>query len=549
MAKLIQLDEAAEMLGVSPDKLMEMRSRGEIFGYRDGSNWKFKEQEIERVAGQLGVDAIREEVSGVNLATPTVEGDGADIDSELDQLVDIDLDDSEDTDGPDSVLVSERELGESERSASSTIIGKDLLGGLDADLELVSEEGGESSEELILDLDDDNAKIAEASGIRLDDESGLLLDSEDDVALGGGSELSLEEGSSKLEFGAGSDLGQAGSELDLSASSSDLDLSGEPSDDSPTAGGELKMAEPSDAGSGELNLDMSSSGSELDLSGSSSSSQLSLDASSSDISLSADSEKMDLAASDDDMVIDVDALDGDGVLEIDSSGLSLESASDIDLGGSDDSIDLDASATDIKVGGVDSDVTLGGDSGINLTQLGDSGISLEGTPPELATGSDVEALELGPAEVIDLDEAAIDLGDAAITPDDDFLLTPVESQDQMDDDSGSQVIALDSDEISADEATMLEGFDAIEDVDEVAVVEEEGVETVAPLGLTGAVGVPAATEADYSIWHVVALGLCVTILAMGGMMITDLVRNMWSWNGTYALNSSLMEAIIGMLGM
>ena len=30
--------------------------------------------------------------------------------------------------------------------------------------------------------------------------------------------------------------------------------------------------------------------------------------------------------------------------------------------------------------------------------------------------------------------------------DDDFLLTPVEGQDLMDDDSGSQVIALDTDE-------------------------------------------------------------------------------------------------------
>ena len=91
---------------------------------------------------------------------------------------------------------------------------------------------------------------------------------------------------------------------------------------------------------------------------------------------------------------------------------SLESASDIDLGGSDIELDLDGSSTDIKLSGVDSDVTLGGDSGINLTKPADSGISLEDTPPELAAGADVEALELGEADVIDLGEEAGELDEA-----------------------------------------------------------------------------------------------------------------------------------------
>ena len=52
MAKLIQLAEAAELLGVSPEKLTELRSQNKIFGYRDGSTWKFKESELERYAAQ-----------------------------------------------------------------------------------------------------------------------------------------------------------------------------------------------------------------------------------------------------------------------------------------------------------------------------------------------------------------------------------------------------------------------------------------------------------------------------------------------------------------
>ena len=52
MAKLIELEEAAQLLGMTADELTDMRSRNEIFGIRDGSGWKFKEQELERVAGQ-----------------------------------------------------------------------------------------------------------------------------------------------------------------------------------------------------------------------------------------------------------------------------------------------------------------------------------------------------------------------------------------------------------------------------------------------------------------------------------------------------------------
>jgi excisionase family DNA binding protein len=52
--KLLELKEAADKLGMSPDQLIEMRSRGEIYGYRDGGSWKFKEEEIERVLAERG---------------------------------------------------------------------------------------------------------------------------------------------------------------------------------------------------------------------------------------------------------------------------------------------------------------------------------------------------------------------------------------------------------------------------------------------------------------------------------------------------------------
>jgi excisionase family DNA binding protein len=52
MANYVSLEEAAKILGVSTDALVEMRSKGQIFGYRDGASWKFKQEEIDRVVDE-----------------------------------------------------------------------------------------------------------------------------------------------------------------------------------------------------------------------------------------------------------------------------------------------------------------------------------------------------------------------------------------------------------------------------------------------------------------------------------------------------------------
>jgi excisionase family DNA binding protein len=52
-SRFVELNEAAKILGVTPEQLVEMRSNGEIHGYRDGGSWKFKSEEIDRVKGEL----------------------------------------------------------------------------------------------------------------------------------------------------------------------------------------------------------------------------------------------------------------------------------------------------------------------------------------------------------------------------------------------------------------------------------------------------------------------------------------------------------------
>ena len=56
--RFIKFDEVAEMLGVTPEQLNDMRSRNEIHGYRDGSTWKFKPEEVQRVAEERGLSIV-----------------------------------------------------------------------------------------------------------------------------------------------------------------------------------------------------------------------------------------------------------------------------------------------------------------------------------------------------------------------------------------------------------------------------------------------------------------------------------------------------------
>ncbi len=67
MANYVSLDDAAKILGVSSEELVDMRSRGEIFGYRDGTSWKFKEEEIDRVRAELAGDVMDEDAGGSSI--------------------------------------------------------------------------------------------------------------------------------------------------------------------------------------------------------------------------------------------------------------------------------------------------------------------------------------------------------------------------------------------------------------------------------------------------------------------------------------------------
>jgi len=268
MSNYVSLDEAAKILGISTDELIEMRSRGEIFGYRDGPSWKFKQEEIERVQGELAGDALDEDAGGSSILVSERDvgssgsKSGATIGKESSDLaLGSDLKLSDDNEGSDVAVVPDPNSGSGVKlvqkspsdSSSDLDLGSDLnlsvdpaeASGIDlvgrqpdsnvlgSDLRLQSGSAGgtpvasgSGSLDLGGDLelatdDEDDLVLGSDSGIGLGSESGINLMSPSD------SGLSLEDepldlagtGISGLDLGAdaGSDVGGSKPNLAVSA--------------------------------------------------------------------------------------------------------------------------------------------------------------------------------------------------------------------------------------------------------------------------------------------------------------------------------------------
>src|SRR5436309_6189564 len=48
--KFTSLDEAADQLGISKDRLNQLREAGKVRAYKDGASWKFRAEDIEKLA-------------------------------------------------------------------------------------------------------------------------------------------------------------------------------------------------------------------------------------------------------------------------------------------------------------------------------------------------------------------------------------------------------------------------------------------------------------------------------------------------------------------
>lgn len=438
MAKFVELNEAAQMLGMTPDQLVEMRSSGEIHGYRDGASWKFKIEEVERVAAEQAGGGPAEE----------------------DDFPFGDDDEASD----ESVLVSEEELGHSGETTSSTIIGR-------------AGEADSSESDLSLSADAD-------SGLALEEGSDLKLQTSGSSGASVDSDVALVPGS-----GSDSDVSlvpDPGSDKELETSSSGS-----------LSGSGLDLESASASGTGNLGAGSSSDSGDLGL----------------------DSE---LALSDDDEVV----LSGSG------------SASDLSLGAADSGINLSSPS--------DSGLSLEADSGINLQSPTDSGLSLDEEPLDMG-GSSVSSLELPEdGEPLALDEFA----DESLQQDEQFMLTPSEDMPAQDEsDSGSQVIALEDSEAFDQEAMAPAG--------QALLAESSGLE--AQLDALGGGAAPAISpqaayaaaefpEAPYSAWNITGLVLILVFLSLTGILMMDVLRNMWGWEEGRDVSTGISQAISSAFG-
>lgn len=546
--RFLKFEDALEKLGISAERLNELREAGEVRAYRDGSSWKFRGDEIEKMASEgipqpsppsdIGLARPDELVAAEPLPDSSVEldddlkladdddlsladsevgtettkapakekdkakesttaGSGDESGIELAEMDDTVTAETSDVrlapeESSDSILLSEEELGESVGNTPSTIIGKDELASEDADLELASDD----------DLQDESKDAEPASAGASDvlsagvSGSGVLEDDDD--------------GDESTNLRAFEDLDEL--EIDLEAESSRI-LTAE----------EAKQAE---AAAGDP------SGSELELEG-------------------ADDEGTDPVP------VEADASEPAPTPSVgDSEELELELSDS--TAGSD--IDLDSSGEDFVLAeGSGSDITLGsGDSGINLVSPSDSGVALDDIPLEMGGSAILSSLSLGGGSDPDISLVASDVNmgsqKAQVQEDEDFQLTPLsEAAEEDEGDSSSQVIALDAadeGELAGSEAGLLEGDAFAEEAGEPGLLTED--DQIDDVGLdTAYAGAPvtAARESEFTIGNVLALGGCAFLTLLAVLMLSDMVRNIDSWNQPYALNSSLLDAILVKLGL
>jgi hypothetical protein len=437
--KYYNVKETAGKLGISEAEVKQMLDRRELYGYRDGADWKFKVEDIERKAKERQAEA-----------PPPVEEDEGD------------------------VLLSEVELGQSDPGLSGTVIGVGK---------------GKASAESDIQIGASDIQIG-ASDIQIGASDIQLADS--DVGLAA-SDVRLAE----------SDIKLVDSDVQLAAPKKAAPAKKDPVQAKVSQFEELDMT---------LDQDLSLEDSHVPIS-----------------PATAKGGKK-----------------GTGDSAVDLSGKALDD-DDLVLGGS----------------GTGSDITIGGDSGISLVDPADSGLSLE-EPLNLSSAGD-ESLELGEDDLLSY---SAENSAAGLKSEDDFQLTPLEDAGDADDsESGSQVIALDVEGEGDDAATMIAGGG-------VAAMLDEDLSGESPLGLApvpvGAGGrglgleaqpeglalstqvlQPAALlpEAPYTIWNVLGLLMCVLLLLLVGMMMYDVLRNVWSWDSqahVQPINSSIINWLLNL---
>ena len=529
--KYLSIEEAAEQLGIPAAELNRLREKGAIRAFADRGTWKFKEDDVEKLARSRQPDSDPD----VPLMPAKDKGPSSDVFGEEDML-----------------------------GTQPTIISKGLSpeGGSDSDVRLIYDES--------LSVSDVKSGPPQE-------------DSDSDVKLAGAKPSSADDSDSDVKLAGSTPTGESDSDVKLAPgkpttpaddSDSDVKLAGTAPAAAPLGGSDsdvkLFTEEPSTSGGSDSDVRLVSSDS------------------SNEVKLAGSSATMDVVTDEEDATIDVHPAEASSVID-DESGISLGEGSGIPLA-SDSGISLERpndsgiSLTD------DSSLVLTDDSGISL--VGDSpssgkgsGISLGKQPP-----SDKKKKKEA-AKAADSDDltGTVPLMDSPLG-DDDLLET--QEVPSLEDSSGSgevfgsegdstNVITLDEDEDAGYDVTSevprgaaaLEEEEAVVEDDEAVEVSEdlvgeddelaedvfgaededfagEEVESgeslselpVAPRGMV------AAAEQDWGTGTHAALIISAVLMVACGTVLFDMVRNIWHTDAARhnPIASALLDMFKGM---
>ena len=563
MADYLSLEEAAKKLGIPTDRLVELRSRGQARGFRDGASWKFPESEIARLADDL--PDLMSSGSGILV---NESGLGSSIGAGSGLVIGGDELSSEDGSGSDIGVGIE-----AEQSGSGSDVNLVAAAGNGSDVAIVASDSDllfESAASDLLEIDSgelriDGPAVTHESGVLdlgiepqdgstgpvTDDELKEISESHPDVLAPEASESNLKDQSDLsipfddddgIDASAGSFSDSLGSDIELKAA--DPRLSG----DILSSGGVSSLELMSDLDAASEPIDMAAMGSrgvnvlsELDL-------------------LSSGNPDSGLISGDSANVLSSSGLGssmhGDAVHDSELSGLDDALADDDDLiiaDDDDDDLVIGSSASGLGAS-LGSDLSVAGESGINLMSPSDSGLSLESEPSDLL-GSNISALDLG-AELADGSGIGSGSGGGSgvdFQADEEFQLSPSGIGLEADIESGSQVIEIE------DSEAMGEGVEFAEDAfadaqalddDDVFAAEPAGDDAIAiddPVSPAMA-GSASAYEVPFSMFQCVGLMMILLIMSLSGMLMTDLVRNMWAYSEASAPVSSLTDALISLMG-
>lgn len=487
--KYLTLEEAAQHLSIPKEELMRLREKGEIRGFADRGNWKFKWEDVETLLRRKQADSDPE--------TPIFAGGASDSDVRLVSDSGI-ISDSGARLGQDDSDSDIRISAEAEDSDSDVKLIDTAEDDSDSDVKMV-EDDSDSDVKMVGDDSDSDVKIV------ADPDSDITLapqgkgDTDSDVKLVGddsGSDISLAPGPADR---TDSDIRLVGSDSDVRLVEAATDQGASDSDISLVRSGDsavsVDLGDSDDSGSVVLSEE-------------------------SGIALTEDS-SMTLAA---------------------ESGISLEAPAD-------SGISLDVTEEGITLAG-ESGIALSplASDSAKTSPMMKAARRDEGTGTQFEIPSVMEDDDAD----FDFDVAAEDddTGVFALADDrTDEQTTLVEAMEDSGEFDDAQ-FALDesgelSDELDFDTGTV-EELDVFEE--EEGEFEEGFTSGVSHADFAAPVSRAAPVEVDWGTGPFVGLLISTGLLVIVGVVMFDLVRSMWMWNEPGPLASMFLGALRGLYG-